>query len=100
MTTSVRPYTVRKIHIINTIFVCILFLGHKLLAGGFLTYILSKEILILHDEVLMQQWAYPSFLFWLNLFLGYNPFLLCSSCHCNLKQMEISCLNLYIPWKK
>ena len=61
MTTAVRPYTVRKIHVINTIFVCILFLGHKLLAGGFLTYILSKEILILHDEVLMQQWAYPSF---------------------------------------
>ena len=27
------------------------FIGHKLLAGGFLTYILSKEILILHDEV-------------------------------------------------
>lgn len=61
MTTAVRPYTVRKIHVINTIFVCVLFLGHKLLAGGFLTYILSKEILILHDEVLMQQWAYPSF---------------------------------------
>ncbi|CAH3104512.1 unnamed protein product [Pocillopora meandrina] len=27
--------------------------GHKLLAGGFLTYILSKEILILHDETLL-----------------------------------------------
>ncbi|KAL9984846.1 hypothetical protein ACROYT_G007183 [Oculina patagonica] len=27
--------------------------GHKLLAGGFLTYILSKELLILHDETLL-----------------------------------------------
>lgn len=31
----------------------IYFIGHKLLAGGLLTYMLSKELLILHDEVLM-----------------------------------------------
>jgi len=37
----------------KTLTLLILFIGHKLLAGGFLTYILSKELLILHDEVLM-----------------------------------------------
>jgi len=37
----------------KTLTLVIYFIGHKLLAGGLLTYMLSKELLILHDEVLM-----------------------------------------------